>query len=146
MEVHIDFKYLNSYFYRSSRVRFPAEAGNFSPHHSVQSGSGAHPASYPMGIRGCFHGGKAAGEWSWPPNPISCRGQRVSGAISPLPNTPSWRGAQLKNRDNFIFTILLMSNDNTVMGNYYKKGSGNMRSSYPKSKHNKDLQTITSTM
>jgi hypothetical protein len=70
----------------------------------------------------------------------------VSGAISPLPNTPSWRGAQLKNRDNFIFTILLMSNDNTVMGNYYKKGSGNMRSSYPKSKHNKDLQTITSTM
>jgi hypothetical protein len=46
---------------RSSRVRFPAEAGNFSLHHSVQNGSGAHPASYPMGIRGSFPGGKATG-------------------------------------------------------------------------------------
>jgi hypothetical protein len=29
-------------------VRFPAGAGNFSLHHRVQNGSGAHPASYPM--------------------------------------------------------------------------------------------------
>jgi len=36
-------------------------AGNFSLHHRVQTGSGAHPASYPMGIRGSFPGGKAAG-------------------------------------------------------------------------------------
>jgi hypothetical protein len=42
---------------RGSRVRFPAEAGNFSLHHHVQNGSGAHPASYPMGTRGCFPGG-----------------------------------------------------------------------------------------
>jgi hypothetical protein len=35
--------------YRGSRVRFPAEAGIFSLHHRVQTGSGAHPASYPMG-------------------------------------------------------------------------------------------------
>jgi hypothetical protein len=27
------------------------------------------------------------------------------GAIPPLPNTPSWRGAQLKDRDNFTFTF-----------------------------------------
>jgi hypothetical protein len=33
---------------RSSRVRFPAGAGNFSLHHRVQNGSGAHPASYPV--------------------------------------------------------------------------------------------------
>jgi hypothetical protein len=46
---------------RSSRVRFPAGAGNFSIHHRVQNGSGAHPALYPMGIRGSFPGGKAAG-------------------------------------------------------------------------------------
>jgi hypothetical protein len=26
-------------------------------------------------------------------------------AIPPLPNTPSWRGAQLKHRDNFTFTL-----------------------------------------
>jgi hypothetical protein len=44
-----------------SRVRFPAEAGNFSLHHRVQNGSGAHPASYLMGTRGSFPGGKAAG-------------------------------------------------------------------------------------
>jgi len=31
----------------------------------VQNGSGAHPASYPMSIRGPFPGGKAAGAWSW---------------------------------------------------------------------------------
>jgi hypothetical protein len=46
---------------RGSRVRFPAEAGNFSLHHRVQNGSGAHPASYPMGTRGSFSGDKAAG-------------------------------------------------------------------------------------
>jgi hypothetical protein len=36
-------------------------AGNFSLHHRVKNGSGAHPASYPMGARGSFLGGKAAG-------------------------------------------------------------------------------------
>jgi hypothetical protein len=36
-------------------------AGNFSLRHRVQNGSGAHPASYPMGTRGSFLGGKAAG-------------------------------------------------------------------------------------
>jgi hypothetical protein len=30
-------------------VRFPTGDGNFSLHHRVQTGSGAHPASYPMG-------------------------------------------------------------------------------------------------
>jgi hypothetical protein len=44
-----------------SRVRFSAGAGNFSLHHCVQNGSGAHPVSYPMGTRGSFLGGKAAG-------------------------------------------------------------------------------------
>jgi hypothetical protein len=44
-----------------SRFRFPAGAGNFSLHHRDQNGSGAHPASYPMGTRGSFGGGKAAG-------------------------------------------------------------------------------------
>jgi hypothetical protein len=45
---------------RGSTVRFPAGAGNFSLHHRVQNGSGAHPASYPMGTSGSFPGGKAA--------------------------------------------------------------------------------------
>jgi hypothetical protein len=45
---------------RGSRVRFPSGAGNFSLHHRVRNGAGAHPASYPMGTRGSFSGSKAA--------------------------------------------------------------------------------------
>jgi hypothetical protein len=46
---------------RVSRVRFPAGAGNFSLHYCDHNGSEAHPASYPMGTRDSFAGGKAAG-------------------------------------------------------------------------------------
>jgi hypothetical protein len=49
---------------RGSRVRFPAGAGNVSLHHRVQTGSGAHPASCPMGTRCSFPRGKAAGACS----------------------------------------------------------------------------------
>jgi hypothetical protein len=45
---------------RGSRFRFPAGAGNFSLHHRVQNGSGAHPASYTMGTGGSSLGSKAA--------------------------------------------------------------------------------------
>jgi hypothetical protein len=38
-----------------------AGAGNCSLHHRVQNGSGSHPTSYPMGTRGSFPVGKAAG-------------------------------------------------------------------------------------
>jgi hypothetical protein len=51
---------------RGSRVRFSVGAGNFSAHHRIQNGSGAHPASYPMCTGGSFPEGKAAGAWSWP--------------------------------------------------------------------------------
>jgi hypothetical protein len=54
---------------RGSRVRFAAGDGNFSLHHRVQNGSGAHPAFYPMGTRGSFPGGKAAGAWSYTSTP-----------------------------------------------------------------------------
>jgi hypothetical protein len=46
---------------RGSRVRFLARAGHFSLHHRIQNGSEAHPVSFPVGIRGSFPGGKAAG-------------------------------------------------------------------------------------
>jgi hypothetical protein len=46
---------------RGSRVRFPAGAGNFSLHHRVQNGSGAHPVSYLIDTMGSFPGGRAAG-------------------------------------------------------------------------------------
>jgi len=49
-----------------SVVRVPAGAGNFPLHYRVLTGSGAHPASYSMGIRGFSPGGKVAWMWSWP--------------------------------------------------------------------------------
>jgi hypothetical protein len=39
-------------------LRFPEGAGNFLLHHCVQSSSGAHPASCPVGTRGSFPGGR----------------------------------------------------------------------------------------
>jgi hypothetical protein len=39
---------------RGSGVRFQEGARNFSLHHRVHNGSGAHPASYPMSIRDSF--------------------------------------------------------------------------------------------
>jgi len=41
---------------RSLGLRFQAGHMTFSLLHRVQNGSGAHPASYPMGTRGCFLG------------------------------------------------------------------------------------------
>jgi hypothetical protein len=64
-----------------SRVRVPAGAGNFSLHHRVQNGSGAHPVSYAVGTRGSFLERKTAVAWSWPP-PVSR--SRMRGAISLL--------------------------------------------------------------
>jgi hypothetical protein len=46
---------------RGSRVPFPEGAENFSLHHRVQNGAGAHPVSYPLATRGFFPGVKAAG-------------------------------------------------------------------------------------
>jgi hypothetical protein len=40
---------------------FSAEAKDFALLHGVQTGSGAHPASYPMGTGGSILVGKAAG-------------------------------------------------------------------------------------
>jgi len=44
-------------------------AGIFSLRYCVQTGSGAHSASFPV----CT-GGKVAGAWSWPLSWILCRG------------------------------------------------------------------------
>jgi hypothetical protein len=58
-----------------SGVRVLAEAGDFSPHHRVQNGSGAYPVSYPIGTRVYFSEDKAAGVWSWPLTSIQCQDQ-----------------------------------------------------------------------
>jgi hypothetical protein len=78
-----------------SGVRVPAGVENFSLHHRVQTGSGAHPASYPMAIRGSFPEGKATGPWNWP-FPSSAEVRECVELYLHFPNTPSWRGARLK--------------------------------------------------
>jgi hypothetical protein len=77
--------------------------GNFSVYCHIQTDSGSHPASYPMGARDSSSGVKVAGLWSWPLTSIQCR---MCGAIPPLPNTPSWHVVHLKYRDNITFTLL----------------------------------------
>jgi hypothetical protein len=48
-----------------ARVGFPVVQA-YSLLHSVQTGSGAHPASLSNGYRRLFRRGKEAGAWSWP--------------------------------------------------------------------------------
>jgi hypothetical protein len=74
--------------YRMSGVRIPAGAGNLSLHHCVQTGSGAHPASYPMGTRGSFPGGKAHHS-----PPSSAEVKECVQLYVHSPSTFSWRGA-----------------------------------------------------
>jgi hypothetical protein len=51
---------------QDSGVWFLAGTGYFSLLHYVQTSSGAHPASYPMGTRDSFPRGIAARAWGWP--------------------------------------------------------------------------------
>jgi hypothetical protein len=46
---------------QGSRVRFRGGGGNFALEHRVQTGSGAHPASFVGGTRGSLLGDRAAG-------------------------------------------------------------------------------------
>jgi hypothetical protein len=88
---------------RGSRVRCPAGAGNFSLHHRVQNGSGTHPAPYPMGTM-CFSlGVKRPGREADHSRPSNAEVKEWVELYIHSPNTPSWRGAQLKHRDNFTF-------------------------------------------
>jgi hypothetical protein len=58
---------------RAGRLGFLVSAGtwNFSLHHRLRTGYGAHISSYTMGTRGLFPEAKAAGAWSWPLSPSS---------------------------------------------------------------------------
>jgi hypothetical protein len=88
-----------------SGVRFPGGAGNFSPHHCVQTGSGAHPASYPMGTRDSFPGVKRPEREADQSLPSSAE---VKNAWS-YTSTPQYAFTVLcliKHRDKFTFYIL----------------------------------------
>jgi hypothetical protein len=70
---------------RWSEVRVPAGDGNFSPYHHVQTGSGAHKASYPVCTRGSFPAGKAVGFVKLTTHLHLVPRSRIRGAVTPLP-------------------------------------------------------------
>jgi hypothetical protein len=65
----------------------------FSRLHVVHTGSGAHTAFYPMGNRGSFPGGKAAGALKLTIHPQLVPRSIQFGTIHQLPYTPSWHSA-----------------------------------------------------
>jgi hypothetical protein len=71
-------------------VRFPAVASDCSLFHSVQTGSGAHPASYTIGTGALPVGAKRQGRESGRSPPPGAEVKNC-GAIPPFPRTPSWR-------------------------------------------------------
>jgi hypothetical protein len=82
--VHVESRYSDGL--RAGRPGFYSWQGQDSILRSVQTDSGAHPASCPVGT-----GDKAAGAWSWP-SPSIAEVKR-GGAIRPLPFMSWWRCA-----------------------------------------------------
>jgi hypothetical protein len=71
---------------KESNTRNMKERIKMSLLHNVQTGSGAHPASYTMGTGSAFPEGKAAEAWSSPPSSAEVNN---GGAISELPHMSS---------------------------------------------------------
>jgi hypothetical protein len=92
---------------RGSRVRFPAGAGNFSLHHRVQNGSGDHPPSY-LRVPGTLSlGVRRPGREADHSPPSSVEVKVCVELYLRYPNTPLWRGAQLKEEAQGQLYILL---------------------------------------
>jgi hypothetical protein len=88
-------------------VRFLEGEIYFSLLHTVQTESGAHPASCPMDSGLSFPGGKATGREAnhSPPSSVDVKNYV---AIPPLPHVSSWCSASLiKHRDNFTLYLPL---------------------------------------
>jgi hypothetical protein len=105
----------------------PCRGYKFSPHHWVQAGSGAHPASlHFQWVPGALSLGVKQLEHELTTHLHLVLMSRMHGAIPPLPNTPSWHGAQFKKHsDNFTFT-LHSSDDNTVITSRMIRCAGNV--------------------
>jgi hypothetical protein len=92
---------------RGSGVRFPAGAGNSSLRHRVQNGSGAHPASYPMGTGALSLGIKRPGRAADHSPPFSDEVKNAWSYTSfPQYAFMAWCSVIEKHRDNFTFYCL----------------------------------------
>jgi hypothetical protein len=103
--LYVKIHHFNIYFYcefsknirldeQVSRIPFLAGAGNFSLHHRVQNGSGAHPASYPVGTRGSFPAVKPSGREADHSLPSTSKVKECVELYLHSPYTPSWHDAQ----------------------------------------------------
>jgi hypothetical protein len=79
-------------------VWFPEVARYFSLLHSIQTSSGAHLVSYPLGTWGSFPGGEATASEAYDSPPCS---NRVKSGGAMFPCHGAWL---IKHRDNFTFT------------------------------------------
>jgi len=77
-------------------VRVSARAGNFPLNHRVRKSSGAYPATYLTGTRGSFLRIKRPGREADHSPPFSAEVKDRMELYLHSPNTPSWRGANLK--------------------------------------------------
>jgi hypothetical protein len=90
-----------------SGVRVPTGAGNFSLHHRVQTGSGAHQASYPVGNRGSFPGVKRPGREADHSSLSSVEVNECVELIPPLLQCVFMEWCLVKNKKTVGTTLLL---------------------------------------
>jgi hypothetical protein len=79
---------------------------DFSLPHSVQTGSGAHPASYSIGTGGSFPGRKRQGREADHPPPSSAEVKNGS-AIPPLLHTTSWHGGLIDQAKGQLYLTII---------------------------------------
>jgi hypothetical protein len=87
-----------------SGLRYPTGTGNFSLRHRLQTDSGAHSASYPVGTTCSFPGVKWPGLEAdhSPPSNAEVKNERSYTSSPP----PRLYGVVLKHRNNFTVTSL----------------------------------------
>jgi len=86
----------------------------------VQNGSGAHKASYPMGMGRLFPGDKAAGASKWPLTSIYCWGQECVELYLHYSQYIFMAWCLFKHRDNFTFTYTIVFHTPNINGLYFK--------------------------
>jgi hypothetical protein len=90
-----------------SGVWVPAGAGNFYPHQRVRTGSGAHPASYPMGTRGLFPWGYSGRGVKMATHLHLVPRSRMRGYIPPLPQYAFMAWCSVKKEAQWQFYLYL---------------------------------------
>jgi hypothetical protein len=98
---------MNTCYILAATVPVCIHQWNSSLHHSVQNGFGAHPASYPMGTRGSYPGGKAAGGVEVPIHLHLGPRARMRGDLHRLSQYAFVVWCSEKHRDSFTFTNMI---------------------------------------